>query len=101
MPDHFEAAGDVLEDLADVLADLAHLPAAGRAGAGRLVPGLGARQMRRQGAAAPPAPPPAAGRAGAGRLVHALGARKMPRQRPTAPLAGRVPPLLLAVGGSD
>ena len=45
MPDHLEAAGDVLQHLADVLADLAHRPAAGRAGAGRLVDHLGARQM--------------------------------------------------------
>jgi hypothetical protein len=43
VPDHFEAAGNVVEDLADVLADLAHLAAAGRTGAGRLVNHLGAR----------------------------------------------------------
>ena len=47
-----EAAGDVVEDLGDVLADLAQGAAAGRAGAARLMHDLVPRKMRRQGPAA-------------------------------------------------
>ena len=44
MADHFEAAGDVLEDFGDVLAHFAHGAAASRAGAGRFVDNIAARQ---------------------------------------------------------
>jgi len=43
--DHFEVAGDVVENLGHVLAHLAHLAAASRASAPRLVHHFAARQM--------------------------------------------------------
>jgi hypothetical protein len=46
--DHFEVPGNVIENLGDILADLAHLAAAGRAGAARLMHDFAAWQMRRQ-----------------------------------------------------
>jgi hypothetical protein len=48
MPDHLEVTGDVIKNPGDVLTDLAHLAAAGRAGAARLVHDVAGRQMRRQ-----------------------------------------------------
>ena len=51
MPDHLEVTGDVIKNPGDVLTDLAHLAAAGRAGAARLVHDVAGRQMRRQFAA--------------------------------------------------
>ena len=50
--DHLEAAGDVVEYLGDVLADLAHRATAGRADLARLVHDLSARQMFGQGSPA-------------------------------------------------
>ena len=44
MADHFEAAGDVFEDFGDVLAHFAHETAASRAGGGRFVDNIAARQ---------------------------------------------------------
>src|SRR5450432_3290080 len=50
VPNDFETAGDVVENLADILADLTHLATAGGAAAIRCVDKLAARQMLRQGA---------------------------------------------------
>ena len=44
MADHFEAAGDVFEDFGDVFAHFAHETAASRAGGGRFVDNIAARQ---------------------------------------------------------
>jgi hypothetical protein len=52
MPDDLEAAGDVAEDLGDILADLAQGAPAAQAGAARLMHDLVPRQMRRQRPAA-------------------------------------------------
>ncbi|CAA7627334.1 conserved hypothetical protein [Magnetospirillum sp. SS-4] len=51
MADDLEASGHVVQDLGDVLADLAQHAAAGRTGAGPGMNHLAARQMRRQRAA--------------------------------------------------
>ena len=53
--DHLEPAGDVVQRLGDVLAHLAHRPAAGRTDARRRVHDIGARQMLRQRTATAPA----------------------------------------------
>ena len=53
--DHLESAGDVVQRLGDVLAHLAHRPAAGRTDARRRVHHVGARQMLRQPTATAPA----------------------------------------------
>ena len=53
--DHLEPAGDVVQRLGDVLAHLAHRPAAGRTDARRRVHDVAARQMLRQRPTAAPA----------------------------------------------
>ena len=53
--DHLESAGDVVQRLGDILAHLAHRPAAGRTDARRRVHHVGARQMLRQPTATAPA----------------------------------------------
>ena len=48
VPDHLEMAGDVIENPGDILADLAHLAAAHRAGAAWLMHDVGRRKMSGQ-----------------------------------------------------
>lgn len=55
MPAYLEVSGDVIKHSGDVLADLEHLAATGRAGTARLVHDVAGRQMRRQFAACPSA----------------------------------------------